>query len=206
MIGLLWLKLLNKDIDSITQNSLSLEEMYPQVQEFKETIQHVNNSQLIEMLLDLEANPNLLLDNVILEFDQWIIIVIKKQEELVSSDVSNRQHGGASKDVNRGTGAFEEMNRRTEEEDVHVREGEEHGQQSEIIKKNLNNNLTRSKAGKTAPNNRTQRQKKRLRGPADGNRERHSQRIQIHHKSTQRKHFSGRGRIVFIGWSTQRNN
>lgn len=147
MIGLLWLKLLNKDIDDMTQNSLSLEEMYPQVQEFKKTIQHVNNSQLIEMLLDLESNPNLLLDNVILEFDQWIIIVIKKQEELVSSDVSNPQNGDPGTDINRGTGAFEEMNRRTEEEDVHIEESERHGEQSEIIKKNLSNNLTRSKAG-----------------------------------------------------------
>ena len=90
MIGLLWLKLLNKDIDPITRNQLTLEEMYPQVQEFKKTIKNVNNSQLIEMLLDLDNNPNLLLDNVILEFDQWIIIVIKKQEEFVSSGVTNQ--------------------------------------------------------------------------------------------------------------------
>ena len=148
MIGLLWLKLLNKDIDSITENSLSLDEMYPQVQEFKKSIQNVNNSQLIEMLLDLENNPNLLLDNVILEFDQWIIIVIKKQEELVSSGVSNPQHGGVNQGEMDTGSAFAEMNRRTEEEDnTEGREGE-NGQQSEIIKKNLSNNLTRSKAGK----------------------------------------------------------
>jgi hypothetical protein len=147
MIGLLWLKLLNKDIDSITQNSLSLDEMYPQVQEFKKTIQHVNNSQLIEMLLDLESNPNLLLDNVILEFDQWIIIVIKKQEELVSSGVSNRQNGANQGEIDHGSGAFAEMNRRTDEEQDIKGEGG-NGQQSEIIKKNLSNNLTHSKAGK----------------------------------------------------------
>jgi hypothetical protein len=145
MIGLLWLKLLNKDIDSISQNSLSLNEMYPMVQEFKSTIQHVNNSQLIEMLLDLEGSPNLLLDNVILEFDQWIIIVIKKQEELISSGVSNRQNGENQADANHGSGAFAEMNMKTEEEMIQSNEGK--GQQSEIIKKNLSNNLTHSKAG-----------------------------------------------------------
>lgn len=143
MIGLLWLKLLNKEIDPLTVNSLSLDEMYPKVQEFKETIKHVNNSQLIEMLLDLEKNPNLLLDNVILEFDQWIIIVIKKQEELVSSGVSDPRYNGNGGEE----GAFAEMNQRTEEE---IEDGEEggNGQQSEIIKKNLSNNLTRSKVGK----------------------------------------------------------
>lgn len=149
MIGLLWLKLLNKDIDPITRNQLTLEEMYPQVQEFKKTIKNVNNSQLIEMLLDLDTNPNLLLDNVILEFDQWIIIVIKKQEELVSSGVTNQGAGPDNGGALMGTGAFAEMNRRTEEEDnTEENEGEGQGQQSEIIKKNLSNNLTRSKAGK----------------------------------------------------------
>ena len=148
MIGLLWLKLLNKDIDSISQNSLSLEEMYPMVQEFKKTIQHVNNSQLIEMLLDLEGNPNLLLDNVILEFDQWIIIVIKKQEELISSGVSHQQ-GGHQGGVNHGSGAFAEMNMKTDEEQI-MRGHQANGQQSDIIKKNLNNNLTHSKAGRSS--------------------------------------------------------
>lgn len=144
MIGLLWLKLLNKEIDPLTTNSLSLDEMYPKVQDFKETIKHVNNSQLIEMLLDLEKNPKLLLDNVILEFDQWIIIVIKKQEELVSSGVSDQRYTGNGEEE----GAFAEMNQRTEEEIIETGEGGGNGQQSEIIKKNLSNNLTRSKVGK----------------------------------------------------------
>jgi urease accessory protein UreE len=147
MIGLLWLKLLNKDIDPLTKNTFTLEQMYPQVQEFKKTIKNVNNSQLIEMLLDLENNPNLLLDNVILEFDQWIIIVIKKQEELVSSGVTNQDMGPGNGGDEMGTGAFAEMNQRTEEEIEETEGGEGHGQQSEIIKKNLSNNLTRSKAG-----------------------------------------------------------
>lgn len=150
MIGLLWLKLLNKDLDSITEKSLTLDQMYPKIQDFKNTLKNVNNFQLIEMLLDLENHPNLKIDNVILEFDQWIIIVIKKQEELVSSDQGDLH--GVDKDLD-SNGAFVQMSRDTREYQYHQEQvqaeyngnGAENSNQK--IKKNLSNNLTRSKTG-----------------------------------------------------------
>ena len=148
MIGLLWLKLLNKNIEEITPKTLSLDEVYPRIQEFKKSLSNVNNFQLIEMLLDLNSLPNLQLENVILEFDQWIIIVIKKQEELVSGGLHDGNHLQLAND----NGAFGEMSRDTQEKykygERDSRDEQTGGQQHEIIKMNLTNNLTTSKPGK----------------------------------------------------------
>lgn len=151
MIGLLWLKLLNKNLDEITEKNQTLDEMYPKVQAFKNTMKSVNNFQLIQMLLDLDDHPKLKIDNVILEFDQWIIIVIKKQEELVSSDQGDSDPNNL--DSNSNGGVFAQMSRDTREYQYHERHVEnEYGDtNSEVsnqkIKKNLSNNLTRSKTG-----------------------------------------------------------
>ena len=143
MIGLLWLKLLNKEIEQATPKNKSLDEIYPMVQQFKKQMVNVNNFQLIEMLLDLENCATLQLENVILEFDQWIIIVIKKQEELISSGAEY----GRGSPKNTDNGAFGEMNKEVSEEYQYGERGNE-GEQGEIIKKNLTNNLTSSKSGK----------------------------------------------------------
>lgn len=151
MIGLLWLKLLNKNLDEITEKNQTLEEMYPKVQAFKDTMKNVNNFQLIQMLLDLDDHPKLKIDNVILEFDQWIIIVIKKQEELVSSDQGDSDPNNL--DSNSNGGVFAQMSRDTREYQYNERhvENEYGNTNSEVsnqkIKKNLSNNLTRSKTG-----------------------------------------------------------
>lgn len=152
MIGLLWLKLLNKNVDSLIPRDQSFEDIYPKIIEFKQNLNNVNNFQLIEMLLDLEKHPNLQLENVILEFDQWIIIVIKKQEELGSSEANDNER-------KRENGAFGEMHTDDNQEYQYgMQENEENNQNQthqvgEVVRKNLNNNITRSKTEISAQKN-----------------------------------------------------
>jgi hypothetical protein len=89
LVGLLWLRLLNNDIEELTKKDCSFEEMYAKVKSLKGSFEYANNFQLISKLLDLEKHPELKFVEVIEDFDQWIINVVKTQEEMEVSEMNN---------------------------------------------------------------------------------------------------------------------
>ncbi len=80
MIGLLWLKFLNFDVDSFTEEGNSLELVIEKVNKIMENLELDQTLEIVKKLLDLN-DKDLTLEIIVRDFDEIFILETFQQEQ-----------------------------------------------------------------------------------------------------------------------------
>lgn len=81
MLGLLWLKFLNTNIEDFVEQDLSLEELMERVEELKEVLEEEQKEEIMAKFIDLEYFREKNIDQIMMDFNEYFLLNMKDEAE-----------------------------------------------------------------------------------------------------------------------------